>query len=86
MGDYGAFESLDAFKEAWKPLGYAGFFDPRVSSQERFVDFIEDWCLRKNASGVFYFRILRVPLKCQPARVVSPARPASSDAVGPVGE
>ena len=24
--------------------------------------------------------------KCQPARVVSPARPASSDAVGPVGE
>ena len=85
-GDYGVFESLDAFKEAWGPLGYAGFFDPELSSPDRFVEFIDDWCLRKNATGVFYFRILRVPQEGPPTRPAATARPASQVAVGPVGE
>ena len=70
-GDYGAFKSLAAFKKAWEPLGYDGFFDPQFYKDEEsgrldFVDFIEGWAERKGAThkAVFWLRVYRMP---QPA-------------------
>ena len=68
-GDYGVFASLAAFKKAWEPLGYDGFFDPQFykdkeSGRLDFVDFIEGWAEKKDAKAVFWFRVYRVP---QPA-------------------
>jgi hypothetical protein len=65
-GDYGVFKSLAAFKKAWEPLGYDGFFDPQFYKDEEsgrldFVDFIEGWAEKKDAKAVFWFRVYRVP-------------------------
>jgi hypothetical protein len=59
--DYGVFESLAAYKKAWAPRGYEGFFDPDLSSPRRFAEFIDGLCEEKKATSVFWFKIFRDP-------------------------